>query len=114
MRTAELRTPRPASARSAFTARARPATGPSVGSGSASVATRPGIHGVPETVTIGPPLPTSSAPNVDSVAVLPPVDVALAQHVLAMPAGFVGTRSGPVFSTAENLGITVYGRGGHG
>jgi hippurate hydrolase len=31
-----------------------------------------------------------------------------------LPAGYVGTRSGPVLSVAESLRITVYGRGGHG
>ena len=46
--------------------------------------------------------------------ILPAVDVALAQHVLPLPAGYVGTRSGPVLSVAESLRITVYGRGGHG
>ena len=46
--------------------------------------------------------------------IVPAVDVALAQHVLPLPAGYVGTRSGPVFSVAESLRITVYGRGGHG
>ena len=45
---------------------------------------------------------------------VPSVDVAMAQHVLPLPAGFVGTRSGPVLSAAESLRITVYGRGGHG
>lgn len=42
------------------------------------------------------------------------VDVALAQHVLPLPAGQVGTRSGPVLSTADSMRITVHGRGGHG
>lgn len=42
------------------------------------------------------------------------VDVALAQHVLPLPAGQVATRSGPVLATADSLRITVYGRGGHG
>ena len=46
--------------------------------------------------------------------IIPPVDVAMAQHVLPLPAGYVGTRSGPVLSAAESLRITVYGRGGHG
>lgn len=41
------------------------------------------------------------------------VDVALAQHVLPFPAGEVATRSGPVFSAADSMRITVYGRGGH-
>ena len=45
------------------TERPRPPTGPSVGSGSASVEARPGTHGVPETVTSGRSLPTSSSPS---------------------------------------------------
>lgn len=42
-----------------------------------------------------------------------PVDVALAQHVLPLPAGQVGVRPGPVLTTADSMRITVYGRGGH-
>ncbi|GAA4642045.1 amidohydrolase [Gordonia humi] len=42
------------------------------------------------------------------------VDVAFAQHVLPMPAGYVGTKEGPVLSAADSMRITVYGRGGHG
>lgn len=42
------------------------------------------------------------------------IDVALAQHVLAMPAGTVGTRAGAVFSGANSVRVTVHGRGGHG
>ena len=45
---------------------------------------------------------------------LPTVDVALAQHVLAAPAGVVGTHAGPVLSAADSMRITVYGRGAHG
>lgn len=41
-------------------------------------------------------------------------DVALAQHVLAYPAGRVGTHSGPILSTAASMRITVHGRGSHG
>jgi amidohydrolase len=43
-----------------------------------------------------------------------PVDVALAQHVLAMPAGTVGTRPGATLSAADSMRITVHGRGAHG
>ncbi|WP_066170143.1 amidohydrolase [Gordonia hydrophobica] len=43
-----------------------------------------------------------------------PVDVALAQHVLPMPAGTVGVREGPVLSAADSMRITVHGRGSHG
>jgi hippurate hydrolase len=46
--------------------------------------------------------------------VIPTPDVALGQHVLVAPAGQLGTRSGPVFATADSMRITVYGRGGHG
>ncbi len=41
-------------------------------------------------------------------------DVALAQHVVPAAAGQVGTRSGPMFSAADSMRITVHGRGGHG
>ncbi|WLP92476.1 amidohydrolase [Gordonia sp. NB41Y] len=46
--------------------------------------------------------------------VLPPIDVALSQHVLPAPSGIVGTRSGPVLSAADSMRITLYGRGAHG
>ncbi|MFF0341297.1 amidohydrolase [Kribbella sp. NPDC004875] len=42
------------------------------------------------------------------------VDVALAQHVLPLPAGQVGTRPGPVLSAADSMRIVVHGRGAHG
>lgn len=42
------------------------------------------------------------------------VDVALGQHVGPAPAGYVGTRSGPVMAAADSIRVTVYGRGGHG
>jgi amidohydrolase len=45
---------------------------------------------------------------------IPPVDVALAQHVLPAPAGRVGTCRGPVLSAADSMRITVHGRGAHG
>jgi len=45
---------------------------------------------------------------------IPKPDVALAQHVLAFPAGRVGTRNGAILSSADSLRITVYGRGSHG
>ena len=44
----------------------------------------------------------------------PRPDIAFAQHVLALPAGQVGVRPGPFYSTAANLRITVHGEGGHG
>ena len=45
---------------------------------------------------------------------IPTPDVALAQHVLPFPSGTVGTRVGAVLTSADNLRITVFGRGGHG
>ena len=42
------------------------------------------------------------------------VDVAFAQHVLPIPAGFIGTRAGPVLSAADSMRVTVRGRGAHG
>jgi amidohydrolase len=48
------------------------------------------------------------------VDAIPPIDVALAQHVLPAPAGHVGTHRGPVLSAADSVRITVYGRGAHG
>ena len=47
-------------------------------------------------------------------AVVGDVDVALAQHVLPMPAGVVGTRTGAVLSAANSMRVTVHGRGAHG
>ena len=43
-----------------------------------------------------------------------PLDVALAQHVLPLPSGTVGTRSGAVLSAADSMRVTVHGRGSHG
>lgn len=45
---------------------------------------------------------------------IPGPDLALAQHVLPYPSGHLGTRSGSFLSAADNLKITVYGRGAHG
>ena len=45
---------------------------------------------------------------------IPSVDVALAQHVMPTPAGFVGTHRGAVLAAADSMRITVYGRGSHG
>jgi amidohydrolase len=42
------------------------------------------------------------------------VDVALAQHVLPMPSGTVGTRPESTLSASDSMRITVYGRGAHG
>ena len=45
---------------------------------------------------------------------IPKPDVALAQHVLPYPAGYVGTRSGSFLSAADTLRVTLHGRGAHG
>jgi hippurate hydrolase len=45
---------------------------------------------------------------------IPKPDVALAQHVLALPSGTVSTHPGPFLSTGASLRITVHGRGSHG
>lgn len=45
---------------------------------------------------------------------IPAPDVALGQHVLALPAGHVCTRPGPALSAADSMRITVHGRGAHG
>ncbi|MFJ8752924.1 M20 family metallopeptidase [Streptomyces sp. NPDC102441] len=45
---------------------------------------------------------------------VPRPDVALAQHVLPYPAGYVGVRRGSFLSAADSLRITLYGRGAHG
>ncbi|BBX07121.1 amidohydrolase [Mycolicibacterium aichiense] len=45
---------------------------------------------------------------------IPDVDVAMAQHVLPLPAGVVGTHRGPFLAAADSMRITVFGRGAHG
>lgn len=45
---------------------------------------------------------------------IPKPDVAFAQHVLAFPAGKIGTESGPVLSAGDSIRITLYGKGSHG
>jgi amidohydrolase len=45
---------------------------------------------------------------------LPRPDVALAQHVMPVEAGLVGTTAGPILSAGDSLLITVHGRGAHG
>ncbi|MEP7214422.1 MAG: amidohydrolase [Acidobacteriota bacterium] len=53
---------------------------------------------------------------VDSVLAgrIPKPDVAFAQHVLAYPAGKIGTQPGPVLSAGDSIRITLYGKGAHG
>lgn len=45
---------------------------------------------------------------------VPTPDVALAQHVMPLPAGTIYTASGPVMSAGDSVKITVFGRGAHG
>jgi amidohydrolase len=45
---------------------------------------------------------------------VPTPQVALAQHVLPLPAGRVGTHAGAALSAADSMRITVHGRGAHG
>jgi amidohydrolase len=45
---------------------------------------------------------------------IPKPDVAFAQHVLAYPAGSVGTQAGPVLSAGDSIRITLHGKGAHG
>lgn len=46
---------------------------------------------------------------------MPRLDVYLGQHVLAsLPGGYVGTRRGPVLSSAFSVKVTVHGKGSHG
>lgn len=41
-------------------------------------------------------------------------DVVLGQHVVPMPAGWLGAHPGPAFSAADSLHVRMFGRGGHG
>jgi amidohydrolase len=45
---------------------------------------------------------------------IPRPDVAFAQHVLAYPAGKIGTQVGPVLSAGDSIRITLHGKGAHG
>ncbi|WP_134324607.1 amidohydrolase [Cumulibacter soli] len=45
---------------------------------------------------------------------IPVPDVAFSQHVTPYPAGEVHACSGPAYSTADSIKVTVFGRGGHG
>ncbi|AYJ33562.1 hypothetical protein D4R08_10000 [Corynebacterium xerosis] len=46
---------------------------------------------------------------------LPKPDLAFAQHVMGtIPGGAIGTRRGPVLTTASSIEITVHGAGTHG
>jgi amidohydrolase len=48
------------------------------------------------------------------VSIVGDVDAAMAQHVLPLPAGTVGTRAGATLSAADSMRVTVHGRGAHG
>lgn len=45
---------------------------------------------------------------------IPIPDLVLGQHVMAGPAGTVGSRPGTIMASADSYKITLYGRGGHG
>lgn len=45
---------------------------------------------------------------------VPKPDVAFGQHVLAFPAGTIGTQIGPVLSAGDSIRIVLYGKGSHG
>ena len=45
---------------------------------------------------------------------IPRPDVVFGQHVLAYPAGKIGTQVGPVLSAGDSVRITLYGKGAHG
>jgi len=47
-------------------------------------------------------------------ALVPRPDVALGQHVMPLPAGTVGVRSGPILSAGDSIKVTVHGKGSHG
>jgi hippurate hydrolase len=44
---------------------------------------------------------------------IPRPDVALAQHVLTLPAGSIGLRAGPILAGGDSLRVTVFGRSAH-
>jgi hippurate hydrolase len=44
----------------------------------------------------------------------PKPDIALAQHVMSLPAGRIGISSGPVLSMSDSWEVRLFGRGGHG
>ena len=45
---------------------------------------------------------------------IPRPDVAFSQHVLAYPAGKIGTQVGPVLSAGDSIRIKLHGKGSHG
>ena len=48
------------------------------------------------------------------VSRFPKPDIALAQHVMALPAGRIAIRTGPVLSMSDSWEVKLFGRGGHG
>ncbi len=44
----------------------------------------------------------------------PKPDVTFAQHVMALPAGRIAIRTGPVLSMSDSWEVKLFGRGGHG
>lgn len=44
----------------------------------------------------------------------PRPQIVLGQHVAPLPAGFIGTASGPVMAASDSLSVTLHGRGAHG
>jgi hypothetical protein len=45
---------------------------------------------------------------------IPKPDVAFSQHVLAHPAGTIGTEPGPIRSAGVSIRMTLHGKGTHG
>lgn len=45
---------------------------------------------------------------------IPVPDFVLGQHVMALPAGLIGSREGVIMAAADSYKVTLYGRGGHG
>ncbi|KAJ4294372.1 hypothetical protein N0V90_008062 [Kalmusia sp. IMI 367209] len=45
---------------------------------------------------------------------IPVPDYVLGQHVMALPAGKIGSRVGTIMAAADSYKVTVFGRGGHG
>ncbi|KAL1612528.1 hypothetical protein SLS60_000755 [Paraconiothyrium brasiliense] len=45
---------------------------------------------------------------------IPVPDYVLGQHVMALPAGKIGSRVGTIMAAADSFKVTVFGRGGHG
>ena len=50
----------------------------------------------------------------DLIGSIPKPDVAFSQHVLAYPAGKIGTQIGPVLSAGDSIRIILHGKGAHG